>query len=167
MVLFPFTSTTGVRTGDIPVPGTGGATINDFIRSAVELVSAQGPLQFKESISKQTGEKLVELGLAQSVDDGIVTFHEFLRESHPSTYRVLHKGDKARRPQAVRRVLGQRMKPTASARAVQAGMLRRDKRGRLQKLTKADKLRIARSKGLSQRTKDILLGRKPKAKARR
>jgi len=128
----------------------------ELVPAALELSIGQGPFAATriEPISTTAGRLLVEAGAARTLDEGIVQFHESLAKQRPSLGRILRISDR----RAGRQRFLRRLNPFQQA--VQKGLISRDKKGALTKLNAADKKRIRASKGLSERSKRILIGKK-------
>ncbi len=142
---------------------------NTLVQAADELVSSQLPqgrfLTTRgrtgqdplEGISVTAARLLLDAGAVQTLDQGIVRFHQEVSRDKPGLRRIFNKVDrKARRLPPLR----------GQAELVAKGFVRRSKKGPLQRLSRGDKRRIARAKGISIRTKEIVLGRPLTASAR-
>jgi len=147
----------------------GATAIIDAIRAfrqlattAEELVSAQAPaLRFTtrrgirgqeplKGISKTAGELLFEAGAVNSVDEGIALFHKEVARDKPALRRIFNKVD---------RKAGRLPPLSGQAQLVAKGLVRRTSKGPLLKLSSRDRKRIKAARGLTDRTKDIALGK--------
>jgi len=142
-----------------------GRALRDFaglVTAAEELVSAQLPaLRFTtrrgargqeplKGISKTAGELLFAAGVVNSVDEGIAVFHREVGKDKPALRRIFNKVD---------RKAGRLPPLSGQAQLVSKGLVRRSPKGPLLKLSRSDRRRIGASKGISDRTKDIALGK--------
>jgi len=141
--------------------------LSDFftlVQAASELVRGNVPFLTKfggrlEGISFEAGRLLVETGVVDDLDEGIVVFHERITRDKPGLRRVLRTSD--RRAGRLARVKSSRAQK-ASRLALKAGMVVRDKQGRIKRFTPAAKRAIARAK-----RKGILAEQKALAKRQR
>ncbi len=140
-----------------------------LVRAADELLSAQFPaarpltsrgIRGREplkGISRSAGELLFQAGAVSSVDEGIAVFHKEVSRDKPALRRIFNKVD--RRAGRLPPLRGQ-------AELVSKGLVNRSKKGPLLKLSRGDRRRIAASKGISDRTKDLAL-KKPLGTSKR
>jgi len=148
--------------------------LRDFatlVQAASELVRGNVPLatQFGgrlEGISFEAGRLLVETGVVNDLDEGIVIFHERITRDKPGLRKVLRDSDRrAGRLKRVRRSKAQR----AMALAVKSGQVKRDKNGKFKGLTPAATRQLKRIKSReasARRKKDILRQQRFAAKLR-
>lgn len=156
----------------VPAAETIRSQLSEFrglVQAADELLSAQLPLARPlttrgrrgqpplEGMSKTAGRLLLDAGAVDSLDEGILVFHREVARDKPGLRRIFNKSD--RRAGRLPPLRGQ-------AELVSKGFVRRSKKGPLQKLSRGDKSRIANAKGLSLRTKEIVLGRPLTASSR-
>ncbi len=129
------------------------AAFNDFVVAGFEIVNAQlggrASARFPvvtPSISQQAGQLLAELGVVDSVDAGIVIFHERIGRDKPALRRTLARLDRrAGRLPKTTRSPAQR----AMAQAVRAGLVVRNKKtGRITKLNDKGRKEVSRVKKL-------------------
>jgi len=148
------------------------AALRDFrtlVQATDELLSAQLPqARFLttrgrrgqdplEGISMTAARLLLDAGAVPSIDAGIVQFHQAVGRDKPGLRKIFNKVD--RRAGRLPPLRGQ-------AELVSKGLVRRSKKGPLQKLSRGDKRRIAKTKGVSLRTKEIVLGKPLTASSR-
>jgi len=128
------------------------AAFNDLVAAGVEIVfgqisSSKPTARFPErdvSISRVAGELLVDIGAANSVDQGILIFHERIGRDKPALRRTLARIDRrmGRLPKTTR-TAGQR----AYSAAVAGGLVVRDRKtGRIKALTPEGR-RLVRNAG--------------------
>lgn len=121
-------------------PARAAADLSTAVLAARELIRAQLPVARRlvgdklEGISAVGGRLAVQAGLAATMDDGIVLFHEQITTDKPSLRRILRKNDEraGRRPRA-RRSAGQKI----VALAVKGGLVKRNKNGTFKRLAPA------------------------------
>jgi len=130
-----FTGPGGLPSGRLLAPD-----IRDFataVQAGSELARGQlgvNPGRKIETISSEGGRLAVEAGLAATLDDGIVLFHQRITEDKPGLRRLLRKFDeKNGRLTPVKSTPAQK----ATRLAIKAGMVRRSKTGQIMGLTPA------------------------------
>jgi len=134
--------------GRIEAVREGLAAFNDFVVAGAEIlagqIGGQREIRGDKAISRQAGELLVELGVANSVDEGILIFHERIGRANPSLRRTLARLDRAMgRVPKVKRSTAQR----AYTEAVKGGLVVRDRETRrIKRLTPQGKALLNKAK---------------------
>lgn len=133
------------------------AGFTDLVGVAQELIRAQSggrlPSALRlEGISHTAADLLVEAGAVDTRSEGIVLFHERISRDKPNLRKILRKSDRVSgHLKPIKRTKAQKAVTTA----VKAGMVKRDKDGKLKGLTPAAhrKIRAIQRKAGSARRK--------------
>jgi len=123
------------------------ADFTTLVQAASELVRGNVPQVTKfggrlEGISFEAGRLLVETGVVETLDDGIVMFHERITRDKPGLRRILRTSD--RRAGRLARVKASKAQK-ATRTALKAGMVVRRK-GKIVRFTPAAKRAIRKAK---------------------
>jgi len=138
--------------------------LRDFatlVQAASELVRGNVPQATRfggrlEGISFEAGRLLVETGVVNDLDEGIVVFHERITRDKPGLRRILRTSD--RRAGRLARVRSSRAQK-ATRMALKAGLVTRRKDGKIRSFNKTAKAAIRKAKRV-----DVLRQQKSLAK---
>lgn len=131
-------------------------TVGELFRSQTA-VRKIAPLR---GISKDAAQILVDAGVVDTLDEGILIFHEEIAKTKPALGRILARSDRrAGRAARIRATRAQRAVRTA----VRAGEVKRDKNGRITGLTATGKRAVAAVQKETARSKTVVIKRREKA----
>ena len=128
----------------------------DFADVAIELIKAQLAFGLPQSvrlepISTAAGRLLFEAGVVATLDEGVVVFHERISRDKPALRRELRASDRrAGRLKKVRTTRAQR----AARQALKAGLVTRQKNGRIKAFTPQARALIKKAKRKEQAARD-------------